>query len=300
MKTILQELLASEGSIITDGAMGTMLFAKGLANGEAPELWNVEQPDKVRSIHRSYIEAGAQIILTNTFGGNRLRLEFHDVGGRAPELNAAAARLARAEADSSERPVLVAGSMGPSGSILAPYGVLEFDEAVDVFAEQAGALVEGGVDILWIETMSDLEEVRAAVEGCRRAAPGFPIAATMTFDTHGRTMMGVTPEQALETLNEMGVMALGGNCGNGPGEIEAVIRKMHATNPALVLIAKSNAGMPHMEDDGPVYDATPDVMADYALRVHDLGARIIGACCGSTPDHIRAMVQALGKLTPTV
>lgn len=300
MKTTLQELLASDGLIITDGAMGTMLFAKGLANGEAPELWNVEQPDKVRSIHRSYIEAGSQIILTNTFGGNRLRLEFHGVGGRAPELNAAAARLARAEADAADRPVLVTGSMGPSGSILAPYGVLEFDEAVDVFAEQAGALVEGGVDILWIETMSDLEEVRAAIEGCRRAAPGFPIAATMTFDTHGRTMMGVTPEQALETLNEMGVAALGGNCGNGPGEIEAVIRKMHATNPALVLIAKSNAGLPHMEDDGPVYDATPEVMAEYALKVHDLGARIIGACCGSTPDHIRAMVQALGKLTPTI
>jgi 5-methyltetrahydrofolate--homocysteine methyltransferase len=300
MKTTLQELLALNHLVITDGAMGTMLFSQGLANGEAPEIWNVEHPEKVRNVHRHYIESGSQIILTNTFGGNRLRLEFHGIGGRTAELNSAAARLARAEADAVAQPILVAGSMGPTGSILAPYGVLEFDEAVDVFAEQAGALVEGGVDILWIETMSDLEEVRAAVEGSRRAAPNFPIAATMTFDTHGRTMMGVTPEMALESLSEMGVMALGGNCGNGPSEIEAVIQKMHAVNPDMVLIAKSNAGLPHMEDDGPVYDATPEVMAEYARKVHELGARIIGACCGSTPSHIRAMVQALGDLKPTM
>jgi 5-methyltetrahydrofolate--homocysteine methyltransferase len=191
--------------------------------------------------------------------------------------------------------VVVAGDIGPTGSIMLPYGEMEFDEAVDVFAEQAGALVEGGVDVLWIETMSDLEEVRAAVEGARRAAPGFPLVATMTFDTHGRTMMGVSPEKALEALSSYDVMVLGGNCGNGPGEIETVIEKMTAAGSTLPLIAKSNAGIPHLEDGVPVYDATPEVMAAHAIKVRDLGARIIGGCCGNTPAHIRAMAVALGK-----
>ena len=188
--------------------------------------------------------------------------------------------------------------MGPTGSILVPYGTLEFDEATAVFAEQALALIEGGVDVLWIETMSDLEEVRAAVEGCRRAEPSFPIVTTMTFDTHGRTMMGVTPEQALTTLVEMQVLAVGGNCGNGPAEIEAVIQKMRTANPDVVLVAKSNAGMPRMTDAGPVYDATPERMAAYARKVRDLGAQIIGACCGSSTAHVRAMAEALEKTTP--
>ncbi len=298
MKTTLQDLLASGEVVVTDGAMGTMLFALGLQNGDSPELWNVEQPDKVRSVHRGYIEAGSQIVLTNTFGCNRLRLQLHELGDRAREFNIAAAKNARAEADAADHPVVVGGSMGPTGSILMPYGTLDFNEAVDVFAEQAAALIEGGVDVLWIETMSDLEEVRAAVEGARRASPNFPIVSTMTFDTKGRTMMGVTPEQALETISGFGVMALGGNCGNGPQEIEGVIEKMHDVNPQTVLVAKSNAGMPRMVDNVAVYDATPDVMADYAIKVRDQGARIIGACCGSTPNHIKAMVAALGKAVP--
>jgi 5-methyltetrahydrofolate--homocysteine methyltransferase len=295
MQTTIQALLATGDLILADGGMGTTLFALGLANGESPEEWNVTQPDKVRGVHRSYIEAGSQIILTNTFGGSRLRLDLHGLGDRVREFNLTAARLARVEADAAPGPVVVGGSMGPTGSILAPYGALEFDDAVAAFAEQAAALVEGGVDVLWIETLSDLEEVRAAVAGCRRAAPGCPIVATMTFDTHGRTMMGVTPEAALETLSGWGLVALGGNCGNGPAEIEVVVQKMHAANPDVALVAKSNAGMPHLGDDGPVYDATPAVMAEYALTVRDLGARIIGACCGSTAAHIRAMADALGK-----
>ncbi len=298
MRTTLHDLLASNPVILADGAMGTMLFSAGLQNGESPELWNVEHPDRVRNVHRGYIEAGSQIILTNTFGCNRLRLQLHDLGARARELNLAAARLARAEADAALNAVAVGGSMGPTGSILAPYGTLAFDEAVAVFAEQALALVEGGVDVLWVETMSDLEEVRAAVAGCRQAAPDFPVVTTMTFDTHGRTMMGVTPQKALEGLSQLGVEALGGNCGNGPQEIEGVIEKMRAANPQIVLVAKSNAGLPHMESGTPVYDATPEVMADYAIKVRDLGARIIGGCCGSTPNHIRAMAQVLAKATP--
>lgn len=299
MKTTLQELLRLGGAVVADGAMGTMLFALGLQNGESPELWNVEFPDRVRGVHRAYIEAGSQLVLTNTFGCNRLRLAFHAVENRAHELNVAAARLARAEADAAERPVAVGGSMGPTGGIIAPYGELGVDEATSAFAEQAAGLVEGGVDVLWIETMSALEEVQAAVEGCRRAAPGFPLAATMTFDTHGHTMMGVKPEKAVETLQELDMIAVGGNCGNGPQEIEAVVQKMQGVSPHTVLIAKANAGLPHLDGDVPVYDATPLVMADHAVRVRDLGAQIIGACCGSTPDHIRAMALALGKTVPT-
>lgn len=270
-----------------------MLFALGLEHGESPERWNVEHADKVRSVHRAYIEAGAQIVLTCTFGCNRIRLSTYDLEDRAVEFNLAGARNARAEADAAAHPVVVAGSMGPTGEMLAPYGTLEFDQAVDAFAEQAEALIAGGVDVIWVETMSDLEEVRAAVEGCRRANPAFPIVTTMTFDSHGRTMMGVTPVRALESLQAMQVVALGGNCGNGPDEIESVITNLHTAAPDMVLVAKANAGLPRLTDAGAVYDATPADMATYALRVRDLGARVIGACCGSSPDHIRAMAEAL-------
>jgi methionine synthase I (cobalamin-dependent) len=293
MRTTLQDLLAQEGPIVADGGMGTMLFSMGLERGESPELWNVERPEAVRSIHRGYIKAGAQIILTNTFGGNRYRLGMHDLADRVAELNQVAAELACAEADAADKPVVVGGSMGPTGQMIAPMGTLAFEDAVAAFEEQARALVAGGVDVLWIETMSDLEEIRAAVEGGRNAAPDMPLVTTMTFDTKGRTMMGVTPEKALATLNEYGVLALGGNCGNGPDEIEGVIEKMHGTGTDVALIAKANAGLPKMQDGIAVYDATPDVMGDYAVRVRGLGARIIGACCGSTPDHIRAIANAL-------
>jgi len=293
MRTTLQDLLAAGTPVVADGGMGTMLFSLGLEQGASPELWNVDHPDRIRSVHRGYIEAGARIILTNSFGGNRVRLGTHDLAGRAAELNTAAARLARAEADAAPQPVVVGGSMGPTGQMLAPMGALSFEDAVAAFAEQARALVEGGVDVLWIETMSDLEEVRAAHTACRQVAPDVPVVTTMTFDTKGRTMMGVTPERALSTLGEFGVIALGANCGNGPDEIEGVIEKMRAAGPDVPLVAKANAGLPHMVDGVAVYDATPDVMAGYARRVREHGAQIIGACCGSTPDHIRAIAQAL-------
>lgn len=293
MRTTLQALLETDSPIVADGGMGTMLFAMGLVRGASPELWNVEQADKVRSIHRQYIGAGAQIILTNSFGGNFYRLESHGLGERVAELNRAAAELACAEADVANRAVVVGGSIGPTGQMMAPLGTLAFEDAVGAFETQARALVAGGVDVLWIETMSDLEEVRAAVEGCRKAAPETPLVSTMTFDTKGRTMMGVTPEKALAALGDFGVMALGGNCGNGPDEIAGVIEKMHGANPDVMLIAKANAGLPHMEDGVTVYDATPEDMAEYAAHVHGLGARIVGACCGSTPDHIRAIAGAL-------
>ena len=293
MKTSLQELLMTDGPIIADGGMGTMLFSAGLPRGDAPELWNVERPDVVRRIHAGYIAAGAQIILTNTFGGSRTRLSLHGLANHVVKFNTAAARLARAEADTAAQPVLVGGSIGPTGQMLEPLGDLSGTEAVEVFEEQAQALADGGVDLFWIETMSALEEVRAAVEGCQRADRNVPLVATMTFDMRGRTMMGVSPAQAVATLSELGAVAWGANCGNGPAEIEGVITAMHEINADAVLIAKSNAGLPHMEDNVAVYDATPDDMAQYAQRVIGYGARIVGACCGSTPDHIRAIAKTL-------
>ena len=176
---------------------------------------------------------------------------------------------------------------------MVPLGELTFEAARAAFLEQAAALVEGGVDAFWIETMYDLEEVRAAVEACRTIAPDLPIVATMTFDTAGRTMMGVAPDSALAALHEMGVFALGGNCGNGPAEIEGALQSMQAADQEVLITAKSNAGMPHLIDGVPVYDATPEDMAVHALRAKELGAQIIGACCGSTPEHIRAMAEAL-------
>jgi 5-methyltetrahydrofolate--homocysteine methyltransferase len=273
--------------------MGTLLMALGLGRGVAPEMWNVEQPEQVRKIHRDYITAGAQIILTNSLGGNRKRLSLHELSDRTFELNRAAAYVARLEAEAAEGPVVVAGSVGPTGALMTPLGDLTFEGAKSTFKEQAGALIEGGVDVLWVETMSDLEEMRAAIEGCREVASDFPIVATMTFDTHGHTSMGISPQAAVEALGGLNLMAIGGNCGNGPAEIEAVIEAMLKANPDAVLVAKSNAGVPRMEGDRQVYDASPEVMAEHALRVRDLGARIIGACCGSTPEHIRAMGHAL-------
>jgi len=287
-----ERLLSTRDYLLADGAMGTLLMAAGLTAGQAPERWNVERPQVIRDAYRAYIEAGSDIFLTNSFGGSRFRLKLHGLDGRVAELNRAAAQLARAEADAAGRPVAVGGSIGPSGELFEPLGTLSFDVACAGFAEQSAALAEGGVDVLWIETMSDLQEVRAAFEGAR-SVTGLSIVTTMTFDTHGRTMMGVTPVQALEAMRELGAAALGGNCGNGPAEIEGVIRAMHAADPGAALVAKSNAGIPKYVDGEIVFDATPDVMARHALRARALGARIIGGCCGNTPDHVRAMAETL-------
>ncbi|HSO28774.1 MAG TPA: homocysteine S-methyltransferase family protein [Candidatus Sulfomarinibacteraceae bacterium] len=293
-----EALLAGGGPVLADGAMGTMLFAAGLQFGDPPEMWNVALPQGsiVRKIHRGYLDAGARIILTNTFGGNRLRLSLHGNERHVGEVNQMAAVIARAEVEASGRDALVAGDIGPTGSIMFPIGPLEFDEAVDVFAEQAAALVAGGVDLIWIETMSDLEEVHAAIAGVRRVAPGIPLIATMTFDTRGHTMMGVSPERAARALVEWGADAIGGNCGNGPDELVPVVAKMRAAVPDALLVGKSNAGMPELVDMTAVYRAEPPVMADYARDVRAAGATIIGACCGSTPAHLAAMAAALTEL----
>ena len=293
----LKDLLETEEYLLLDGVMGTMLMAAGLESGDPPEEWNVLFPERVRAVHRAYIQAGSRLVLTNSFGGNRYRLSLHQLQERVTELNRAAAANARAEADATPHTVLVGGSMGPTGELMEPMGTLTFEGAKAAFTEQAAALAEGGVDVIWIETMSDLNEVKAAIQGAREASE-LPIAATMTFDTHGHTMMGVSPAKAAESLQGFDLAVIGANCGNGPAEIESVIQTMHATNPQAILVAKANAGLPKYVNKELVYDGTPEVMAGYALRVRDLGAQLIGGCCGSTPAHIRAMAEALGSAVP--
>lgn len=289
-----RELLAGQRPVLADGAMGTMLFSAGLQFGDPPEVWNLSHPEIIRRIHRSYLQAGSQILMTNTFGANRLRLGLHNLQGRVAELNQTAAILLRGEVDEAGGQALVAGDIGPSGAIMAPTGTLDYDEAVDIFAEQAAALMAGGVDLIWIETMSDLLEVRAAIEGVRQVSPGIPVIATMTFDTRGHTMMGVSPEQAVMALTAWGAAAVGGNCGNGPDEIVAVIRRMRAAAPEALLVAKSNAGMPELVDMRAVYRTDPPTMAACALTMVEAGAAIVGGCCGTTPDHLAAMAQVAG------
>ena len=283
----LTELLERRRVILGDGAMGTMLHLAKLTDG-APERWNVERPEVVSSIHRGYVEAGSDFISTNTFGGTRNRLALDGLADRVAELNEAGARLAREAA--GER--LVAGSMGPTGELMEPLGLLTPDGARESFAEQARALKAGGVDFVLIETMSALEEVEAAVAGAKEA--GLPAVVTMSFDTHFRTMMGVKPVTALEAIAGLGVRVIGANCGNGPAEIERVLTEMSQAKPeGVMLMAKSNAGMPRWKDDCITYGGTPEVMADYARTMARLGVAVIGGCCGSAPEHIAAMRRAL-------
>ena len=288
-----QALLDEGGPILADGAMGTMLFAAGLQFGDPPEVWNFTQPDVVRRIHRGYLDAGSRLVMTNTFGANRARLSLHGLEGRVSEINRTAAILLRAEVMAAGGRALVVGDIGPTGEIMAPLGTLDPAAAADIFAEQAAALVAGGADVIWVETMSDLAEIRAAIEGVRRAAPDVPLITTMTFDTRGHTMMGVSPEQAVAALQACGVDAVGGNCGNGPEEMVPVMTRMHAAAPDALLVAKSNAGMPELVDMRAVYRTEPAEMARQALAMRDAGARVVGGCCGSTPDHLRAMAVAL-------
>jgi methionine synthase I (cobalamin-dependent) len=291
-----EELIGRGAPVVADGAMGTMLMANGLEFGDPPELWNLEHPEIIRRVQRGYADAGAQVLLTNTFGGNRLRLELHGRADRVDELNRTAAVLARVEANAADHPVLVAGDIGPTGQIMAAIGgTLTPEIAREVFAEQARGLAAAGVDVMWVETMSDVSEAVAAIQGAKDAAPDVPVIATMSFDTRGHTMMGVSPERAAETLLAAGAAAVGGNCGNGPDELLPVIEKMRTAFPDAVLVAKANVGQPQLIGMAVDYATTPETMADFARRYIDAGANAIGACCGSTPPHLRAMAEAVAE-----
>jgi 5-methyltetrahydrofolate--homocysteine methyltransferase len=298
------EALATRPWLLADGATGTNYFQMGLVSGDAPEMWNLEHPDRVRKLHREFIEAGADIILTNTFGCNRHRLKLHNAQDRVRELNLAAVKNARAEADGSGRPVYVAGSMGPTGEIFEPVGTMTHADGVAAFAEQAAALKEGGVDVLWIETLSSEEELRAAVEGASQT--GLPIVTTMSFDTNGRTMMGITPKAfgGLAASLPVQPAAIGANCGVGASELVATVMGIHAARPEAAIVAKGNCGVPQYKDGHIHYSGTPELMADYARIALDAGARIIGGCCGTSPHHLASMKRALDSHhkgeTPTI
>ncbi len=299
MAPSLPTLLACKPVLLADGAMGTSLFAAGLATGEAPELWNLEHPERVRAVHRGCIEAGSDLILTNSFGANRCRLALHGAEHRVAELNRAAAGLARSEADAAGRTVLVAGSVGPTGELFEPIGALGRADGEAAFAEQAEALAAGGCDLLWIETLSAAEELAAAVAGAART--GLPIVTTMTFDTHGRTMMGLTPEAAMDLRARLAVRpaAFGANCGIGPAQlVQSVLGLAAAAEADDLIVAKGNCGIPQYRDGLIHYDGSPAVMAEYACLARDAGARIIGGCCGTTPSHLRAMAEALASRPP--
>lgn len=288
----LEQALAESGCLVIDGAMGTQLFAVGLSSGDSPELWNVDHPDRVRGIHEAYIFSGSDIVLTNSFGGTSFRLKLHQLHERVHELNKAAAENARAAADASGRRVLVAGSMGPSGELLEPMGEMTPETCAAAFAEQAEGLVAGGADILWLETLSDLDEVTAALDGIRRVSD-LPVVVTMSYDTAGRTMMGVTGVQAAETLVPLGIAAIGVNCGNNLTDSEAAVEQIRSVSETIPIVSKANAGIPQWAGDALSYSGTPHVMAAHAHRVREKGASIIGACCGSGPAHIGFMKQVL-------
>ncbi|HET6625374.1 MAG TPA: homocysteine S-methyltransferase family protein [Nocardioidaceae bacterium] len=288
----LSALLGTGTPVLLDGGMGTLLQDRGLEDGGAGELWNVDRPDVIRASHEAYAAAGARILTTNTFGGTRPRLQMHGLEDRVHELNQAAAEIARAAAD--PHAILVAGDLGPTGELMAPLGTMDADLARAYFEEQLSGLRDGGIDLVLIETMSDLAEVEAAVAAARAVVPDAPVIATMSFDTNLRTMMGVRPADAVRRLAAAGVEAVGANCGRGPEEMAAIAAQMvEARAEGLLLVAQSNAGLPQVVGDHFEYDASPDVMAAHAAALRELGIDLIGACCGSTPEHIDAMRDRL-------
>ncbi len=294
MSDLLSELLARRPWLLADGGMGSSLFARGLESGYAPELWNVEHPERILDVQRGFIAAGADIILTNTFGGTRHRLKLHQAQHRVGELNEAGARIAREAAGDRAHEVVIAGSMGPTGEILEPLGPMSAAEATEAFAEQAAALARGGVDVLWIETLSSLEELDAAIAGA--ATTGLPVVSTFSFDTNGRTMMGITPAGLAAVQRRTGIAACGSNCGTGAAELVAsIVNLAAASDPGAILVAKANCGIPRYEDGAIRFDGTPELMARYACLALDAGARIIGGCCGTGADHLSAMHAALTR-----
>jgi len=304
------ERLQSVETLVADGATGTNLQKVGLKAGMPPEAWVMEQPEKIRALEKAFVEAGADIILTCTFGGTRLRLKDSPYAGRVVEVNQRAVEIARQAAQS--RPgTLVAGSMGPVGGLLKPYGPLSVDEVREAYAEQAEALTGAGVDLLVIETQFSLEEAKAALEAARQAG-GMPVVVSFSYDRGTRTMMvaqsatrmvaqsatmmGVKPLQVVQTFQPLGVAAIGANCGTTLENMEAIVKEYSATAAGLVIWAKPNAGLPVLGDDGAAaYNVTPEQMGEFANRYVRAGARIVGGCCGSTPAHVAAIARAVKK-----
>lgn len=296
MRSTLEELLAAGRVLLADGATGTNYFAAGLEAGEPPEFWNEQHPERVAALHQAFVDAGSDIVLTNTFGCNPHRLKLHGAQERAGEIAATAARIARGVADASERPVVVAGSVGPTGELFEPMGALTHEAAVRSFAVQIAGLREGGADVVWIETMSSAEEVHAAASAA--VAEGMPWVATCSFDTAGRTMMGILPSQlpAIVATEPVAPLAIGANCGVGAPDILVSVLEMAGSS--VPVVCKGNCGVPQFVGTEIVYSGTPDLMARYAVLAADAGARIVGGCCGTTPAHLAAMRSALDARVP--
>jgi 5-methyltetrahydrofolate--homocysteine methyltransferase len=291
MRLPFEEQLAAPGVVVADGATGSMMMAAGLPVGIPPEQWNLDAPDKVVALHRAYLEAGSELILTNTFGGSPIKLGMFGLADRTKEISRKAAELARQAAGKAR---YVAGDIGPTGQLMAPFGPLTAELATEAFARQAVALAQGGADLIWIETMSDLDEARAAVKGAMQSTD-LPVVISMSFDHHRRTQMGVSPAQAAHTFWDMGVAAVGGNCGKTLADMAAVVGEMRQAVPEAVLVAKPNAGLPRLVGMETVYDTTPAEMADFARRYAEMGVKVVGGCCGSTPAHVAAIAAAVGQ-----
>ena len=300
---LLRRQLQEKQVLLADGATGTNLFAMGLLTGDAPELWNLQRPQRVRELHENFCAQGSDLFLTNTFGGNRYRLQLHGAGGRVREINKAAAKLAREVADAAGRRVIVAGSIGPTGEILAPIGSTSLTDVAAAYAEQAAALAEGGVDVLWLETFSSREELQCAITAANET--GLAVVSTMSFDTNGRSMMGVMPTDLTQLAASATppLLGSGANCGVGAAETLAVLLSMwrarvggeaSGVNDPL-LVAKGNCGIPEWREGEIIYNGTPALMAEYARLARRLGARIIGGCCGTTFEHVGAMRRALDE-----
>jgi len=298
MTNALAEMLATRDWILADGATGTNLFNMGLGPGDAPEMWNDTEPQKIHALYKGAVDAGSDLFLTNSFGSNASRLKLHGAQDRVHELSRIAAEIGREVADASGRTVIVAGSMGPTGEIMHPLGTLTHERAVEMFHEQAEGLKVGGADVLWVETISAAEEFRAAAEGARLA--NMPWCGTMSFDTAGRTMMGLTSAAMVDLVGKLAhaPLAFGANCGVGASDLLRTVLGFVAQGPEQPVIAKGNAGIPKYHDGHIHYDGTPDLMADYAVLARDCGARIIGGCCGTMPEHLAKMRHALETRAP--
>ena len=294
MTDILRRMLQDRDWLLADGATGTNLFDKGLPHGDAPDAWNLTNPDAIRSHYRDFIEAGSDVVLTNTFSGTANRLKLHQLDGQVEEINEAGAALLRQEIEAAGREIVCAGSVGPTGDLFQPVGDLPYADGVAAFEAQMKGLKAGGADLVWIETMSATIEIEAALEAADKV--GIDAVTTMSFDTNGRSMMGVTPTQLGQLAHSCAhhPVGWGGNCGTGaPDLLIGILSAAEEIGEDDLIISKANCGIPEYVDGAIRYSGTEALMADYACLARDLGAKVIGGCCGTRPAHVTAMRKAL-------
>ncbi len=296
----LTRLLGEKKILLADGATGTNLFDMGLTSGMAPEIWNLELAQNITRLHRSFVDAGSDILVTNSFGASARRLHLHNLEGRVHEINARAAEIAAQCGAKSGREIVIAGSVGPTGDLFAPLGELTYEQAVEVFIEQIRGLKDGGADVAWIETMSAPEEINAAAQAASEV--GLPFTITVSFDTAGRSMMGLSPADFARSMQALSPapVAIGSNCGVGASDLLFALLALIDNAGDIPVIAKANAGIPHVHGDSVRYSGTPELMEDYARLAVDAGARIIGGCCGNSAEHVAFMRRGIDTHTKGV